>query len=40
MFKEKKLLAVFPLAELAYIPYFLFFAIAGTLTKYRWVGKE
>ncbi|MGC9337148.1 MAG: glycosyltransferase [Candidatus Cloacimonadia bacterium] len=39
MFKEKELLAVFPLAELIYIPYFLFFAIMGTFTKYRWVGK-
>lgn len=40
MFKEKKLLAVFPLAEIIYIPYFLFFAIMGTITRYQWIGKE
>jgi poly-beta-1,6-N-acetyl-D-glucosamine synthase len=31
-----KLLLVFPLAELIYIPYFIYFGLKGTLGKYNW----
>lgn len=34
--KMLSLLQVFPLAEIAYIPYFLYFGLKGTLGKYRW----
>jgi len=34
--KNFKLIVWFPLAEILYIPYFLFFAIKGTWGKYRW----
>ncbi|MFC1887582.1 glycosyltransferase [Candidatus Cloacimonadota bacterium] len=34
--KELKLLLAFPLAELLYIPYFIYFGIRGTLGKYKW----
>ncbi len=31
-----KLLTVFPLAELIYLPYFIFFALKGTFGKFKW----
>jgi glycosyltransferase involved in cell wall biosynthesis len=31
-----KLLLVFPIAEVFYIPYFVYFGIRGTLGKYKW----
>ncbi|HCX72403.1 MAG TPA: hypothetical protein DHM37_01665 [Candidatus Cloacimonas sp.] len=31
-----KLISLFPLAELLYLPYFIFFALKGTWGKYRW----
>jgi cellulose synthase/poly-beta-1,6-N-acetylglucosamine synthase-like glycosyltransferase len=34
--KKTELLAVFPLAELIYIPYFVFFGLKGTFGKYKW----
>ena len=34
--KKLKLMWVFPIAELIYIPYFIFFGIKGTWGKYRW----
>jgi glycosyltransferase involved in cell wall biosynthesis len=34
--KQKKWLVAFPLAELIYIPYFIFFAIKGTCGNYKW----
>ena len=34
--KNLKLLQVFPLAEVIYIPYFLYFGLKGTFGKYRW----
>jgi poly-beta-1,6-N-acetyl-D-glucosamine synthase len=34
--KQNKILLAFPLAELFYLPYFLFFAIKGTFGKYKW----
>lgn len=40
LFKEVKLLSVFPLAELFYIPYFLFFGIMGSFTRYIWGKKQ
>jgi len=33
---KKELMKSFPLAELIYIPYFLFFGIKGTFGKYKW----
>jgi glycosyltransferase involved in cell wall biosynthesis len=36
LFKEKRLLGVFPLAEIFYIPYFLIFGILGTFSRYNW----
>ncbi|MCK4359686.1 MAG: glycosyltransferase [Candidatus Cloacimonetes bacterium] len=36
LFKEKRLLLVFPLAEVFYIPYFLIFGLLGIMTKYKW----
>jgi len=34
--KKLHLLSVFPLAEIIYIPYFVFFALKGTFGKYSW----
>lgn len=34
--KNLKFILVFPLAELVYIPYFIFFGLKGTFGKYRW----
>jgi len=34
--KMLKLLLVFPLAEMIYIPYFIYFGIKGSLGKYNW----
>ena len=34
--REIKLLAVFPLAEFIYLPYFIFFALKGTFGKFKW----
>jgi glycosyltransferase involved in cell wall biosynthesis len=34
--KKLKLMWVFPIAELFYIPYFIFFGIKGTWGKYKW----
>jgi glycosyltransferase involved in cell wall biosynthesis len=34
--KKIKLLWVFPLAELIYLPYFIFFALKGTFGKFKW----
>ena len=36
LFKEKRLLLAFPLAEVFYIPYFLIFGLLGIITKYKW----
>lgn len=36
LFKEKRLLLIFPLAEVFYIPYFLIFGLLGIMTKYKW----
>jgi len=33
---RKELLKSFPLAELIYVPYFLYFGIKGTFGKYKW----
>ncbi len=34
--KRTKLMLVFPILELIYIPYFIFFGLKGTFGKYRW----
>ncbi len=34
--KKIKLLSLFPLAELIYLPYFIFFALKGTFGKFKW----
>ncbi len=34
--KKMKFLSIFPIAELLYIPYFIFFGIKGTIGKYKW----
>ena len=34
--KQLKLLLYFPLAELLYVPYYLYFGIKGTFGKYKW----
>lgn len=34
--KHTKCLLLLPILEIIYIPYFLFFAVKGTLGKYRW----
>jgi glycosyltransferase involved in cell wall biosynthesis len=34
--KKLKLFYVFPIAEVLYIPYFIFFGIKGTFGKYKW----
>ncbi|MCF7792697.1 MAG: glycosyltransferase [Candidatus Cloacimonetes bacterium] len=34
--KNLKYLQVFPIAEIIYIPYFIFFGLKGTFGKYRW----
>jgi len=34
--KRIKLILVFPILELIYIPYFIFFGLKGTFGKYRW----
>ncbi|MCD6101539.1 MAG: glycosyltransferase [Candidatus Cloacimonetes bacterium] len=39
LFRENRLLWIFPLAEIFYIPYFLIFGILGTFTRYRWHDK-
>jgi poly-beta-1,6-N-acetyl-D-glucosamine synthase len=36
--REYGVLAVYPIAALVYLPYFLIFAALGTLGKYRWKG--
>lgn len=36
LFRENRLLWIFPLAEIFYIPYFLIFGLLGTFTRYRW----
>jgi len=33
---KKKLLWLFPIAEIVYLPYFIFFGLKGTFGKYRW----
>ena len=39
LLRENRLLWIFPLAEIFYIPYFLIFGILGTFTRYRWHDK-
>ena len=34
--KRLRLMWVFPIAELIYIPYFVFFGLKGTFGKYKW----
>ena len=34
--KKTRLLLAFPLAELIYLPYFIFFALKGTFGKFKW----
>ncbi len=34
--KQIKILQIFPLAEIFYIPYFIYFALKGTLGTYKW----
>ncbi len=36
LFKEKRLLSVFPLTEIFYIPYFLTFGLLGSIIRYKW----
>ena len=36
LFSENRLLWIFPLAEIIYIPYFLIFGLLGTFTRYKW----
>lgn len=34
--KKLNLMSIFPIAELIYIPYFIFFGLKGTFGRYRW----